>query len=238
MKRMVPWCLLACACGSAAEPAPPDVVLRLPAGDCRPDETCRFDVGALTLGTGVLLAFDLVNLGDADAEVQQLNVVGSAGVQVGMPTSGTVRARSTLPLALSVSPDEAGLLESMLVVGTTASPASIRLRIGVEGLLPDLQITRLCDLGDVPVGTLSAPCEIVLHNPTQADVRVDQVYFPAGPFVPASAQVFPFVLPVGGDVVFRVAAQPTQPGVAVGFMSYQRGPISFTGETILQVNGI
>lgn len=234
--------VLSAACG---RPVPPvaDVVIELPDGECRAEDTCAADLGTAEVRSTRVAAFLVTNLGDAPAEIVNVALEGDPSVRIeqapapelgpGRSTpavlSWTARSPTTVTAALSVLWSEAGGPQRIIDVELSAAGTSI---------VPVVGPTR-CDFGDVPVGSTSAPCNITIENHGGGDLAITDIGLGDNAFGPVGFVAVPIFVPPGEAMSLPIVATPIHPGTATGLVALEVDDSSvYLGMTTLRVNGL
>lgn len=194
--------LASAAC--AAPPAPPaaDVVARLADRDCRPGDACAVDLGEVERGAVAGTAFDVVNLGDAPAEIVAVEVLGDPSYALLASPAGALAPGASAPLAIAAEPLSASRVTATVYIGVAEAAEDereardvIAVDLGVTGVVPALNGLRVererCDFGDVVVGETSAPCTVTFANVGLVELAITDIAI-NGPF--ASSGVVPVPL--------------------------------------------
>ncbi|MEW5853416.1 MAG: choice-of-anchor D domain-containing protein [Myxococcota bacterium] len=222
---------------ATSEPGPPDLVVRLPDGDCHAGQECAFDFGALDVNSEHIRAFDVINLGESDDFIADIKIIGDPGFSVHASGPGTLAAGDSFPFAISVRPPDAVASTAHLEIRTRSSSSVIRVRLTVQGSVAGFAITPECDFGDVPVGTTSAPCDINLTNLGAGQVALDDLRVDNSVFQPNAAYPLGIAVPPNSTVTISMVATPLSTGSVVGHLLLRvETAVDFV--TTLRVNGI
>lgn len=234
---LVATALAACA-PDTGEPSPPDVVLRLPSGDCHAGQDCTFDFGPVDVHAERVRAFDLVNIGGTAASIISIALEGDPELALHVEEPGTLAPGASSPLALSVEPSGATDFSAVLAVRVSSTDQPIRVHFSVAGVFHDIQVTPECNFGDVPVGTTSAPCTVTLSNPGTAPAEVHNIVVDNTVFAVSGALPMPVTIPAGSDLNVDFVAMPASMGMSTGSLAIYREGGASAGVSTLRVNGI
>jgi hypothetical protein len=224
--------LLLCACGQATGGAA-RVVLLVPGSEC--GAKCNFDFGIVEK-TPAAHAFQLVNVGDATADLQASLVgdefalnAGAAQLAAGALTELTVTATPT-----KVAPSTGALTMSWSSVGEHAHQTS-EVKLAASVPAAGLVFEGSCGFGDVPTGVTSAPCNITLRNQSADEIEIDSVTIVPAVFTPVSSLALPELLGPDQTITLSFTVTPLATGPVAGQLSIQIGGLINT--TTLSANG-
>ena len=231
---------LAVLAANACAPAPSkvsDVMVRLPTGDCRIGSVCAVDFGAVELGTSEVRAFSIINAGTADDAITRMETTGDLAFSASEDVIGPLSAGGgAIPLAAAFTPRNQGQANAQWMVHT--SSGVITLQLTAAGTAGSLAITTMCDFGDVPVGTPSAPCGVVILNGGAGPVVIDSVQLVGAPFAAQGIFVAPLTIPAGQEATINIIATPATAGLTTGSLTLVEGGMVRQGVTVLRVNGV
>ena len=223
--RLIALALLAsfvAACGSAPIGR---VVLLLPGKECGLGDPCQFDFGVLA--APVDHVFQIVNVGDLQANAISAHLTSSAGFALSEAPTDSLASGGLAELRVSASPIESAPVHASLVVSWTFSsdaPQSIDLDLSAAHVAGGhLVIGGRCGFGQVPVNQTSPPCKLTLENDGGDDVRIDNITVTPSIFRGVGVVPVPLIIAPTRSLSFPVTATPTAIGATTGSASFEVG---------------
>ncbi len=217
MRVLVPLSIASAVIGCVEPPSQPDpepqpassIAVLLANEDCRAGDTCNLDFGEVP-ADGATLELEIVNYGDGEAVLDAFVLTGSDAFSVAdAPT--TVQPFSHATFTLTAAPPAAVAFHSDLTIVGNEEP--IELELVAQRVPGGIDVTSPCMFGDVPVGTASAPCDVVFTNRTTDDVEINEASIDGEVFSTTSILALPASVPPGGALTVEVVATPVELGL-------------------------